>query len=136
MAKSHKTCIEQSEIIDTFGTYQGGEPEEERKGGAGRRTWVVARRLAGCSPEWPRRLVRRRWRNREGFAKKGSPLGGSTPRGKYRRRGASRRPTGQPGGHLARPRVGPHQAPSWIPGGGPPSLFWFFHQVPSRWFLI
>ena len=23
MAKSHKTCMEQAEIIDTFGTYQG-----------------------------------------------------------------------------------------------------------------
>src|ERR1043165_4799549 len=32
-------------------------------------------------------LKRRRQRNREGFAKKGSVLGVSTPRGKYRRRG-------------------------------------------------
>src|SRR3954468_20483902 len=32
-------------------------------------------------------LKRRRRRNREGFAKKGSCLGVSTPRGKYRRRG-------------------------------------------------
>ena len=51
-------------------------------------------------------LKRRRRRNREGFAKKGSCLGVSTPRGKYRRRGASRGPTGQPGGCPARPRVG------------------------------
>src|SRR3954471_7270818 len=55
---------------------------------------------------------RRRW-NREGFAKKGSVLGVSTPRGKYRRRGASRGPTRKPGGLLARPRVGPRQGPSW-----------------------
>src|ERR1043165_550224 len=77
-------------------------------------------------------LKRRRLRNREGFAKKGSVLGVSTPRGKYRRRGASRGPTGQPGGPLARPRVGPRQAPSWVPGGGPPSPFWFFQKVPSH----
>src|ERR1041384_5013670 len=39
-------------------------------------------------------LKRRRRRNREGFTKKGSVLGVSTPRGKYRRRGASREPQG------------------------------------------
>src|ERR1041384_5499771 len=53
---------------------------------------------------------RRRW-NREGFAKKGSVLGVSDPMGKYKRRGASRGATGQPEGPLARPRVGPRQAP-------------------------
>src|ERR1044072_6075004 len=58
-------------------------------------------------------LKRRRWRNREVLAKKGSVLGGSTPRGKYRRRGVSRGPTRKPGGLLARPRVGPRQGPSW-----------------------
>src|SRR3954470_17262730 len=58
-------------------------------------------------------LKRQRRRNREVFAKKGSVLGVSTPRGKYRRRGASRGPTRKPGGLLARPRVGPHQGPSW-----------------------
>ena len=55
---------------------------------------------------------RRRW-NREVLAKKGSVLGVSTPRGKYRRRGVSRGPTRKPGGLLARPRVGPRQGPSW-----------------------
>ena len=64
-------------------------------------------------------LKRRRRRNREGFAKKGSCLGVSTPRGKYRRRGASRGPTGQPGGCPARPRVGPRHQPSWLSGGAP-----------------
>ena len=54
----------------------------------------------------------RRW-NREVFAKKGSVLGVSTPRGKYRRRGTSRGPTRKPGGLLVRPRVGPRQGPSW-----------------------
>src|SRR4051812_17649289 len=41
-------------------------------------------------------LKRRRRRKREVQAKKGSVLGVSSPRGKYRRRGASRGPTGQP----------------------------------------
>src|SRR3954471_3277016 len=58
-------------------------------------------------------LKRRRWRNREVFAKNGSVLGVSTPRGEYRRRGASRGPTRKPGGLLARPRVGPRLGPSW-----------------------
>src|SRR4051812_15188991 len=58
-------------------------------------------------------LKRRRRRNREVLAKKGSVLGVSSPRGKYRRRGASRGPTRKPGGLLARPRVGPRQGPSW-----------------------
>src|ERR1043165_8388439 len=67
-------------------------------------------------------LKRRLRRNIEGFAKKGSVLGVSTPRGKYRRRGEPRGPTRQSGGCLARPRVGSRQQPSWLPGGGPPSF--------------
>src|SRR3954465_13830848 len=67
-------------------------------------------------------LKRRRRRNREVLAKKGFVLGVSTSRGKYRRRGASRGPTRPSGGSLARPRVGPRQHPSWLPGGGPPSF--------------
>src|SRR3954463_10729178 len=55
----------------------------------------------------------RRRRNREVLSKKGSVLGVSTPRGKYRGRGVSRGPTRKPGGLLARPRVGPRQGPSW-----------------------
>src|SRR3954469_11750884 len=39
-------------------------------------------------------LKRRRRRNREGFAKKGSVLGVFTPRGKYRRRGSRGDPRG------------------------------------------
>src|SRR3954464_3078723 len=39
-------------------------------------------------------LKRRRWRNREVLAKKGSVLGVSTPRGKYRRRGCRGDPRG------------------------------------------
>src|ERR1043165_2901505 len=58
-------------------------------------------------------LKRRRRRNRQVLAKKGSVLGVSTLRGKYRRRGAARGPTRKPGGLLARPRVGLRQGPSW-----------------------
>src|ERR1043165_276831 len=54
---------------------------------------------------------------------KGFVLWVSSARGKYRRRGAPGGPTRQPGGPLARPRVGPRQGPFWSPGGGPlPSL--------------
>src|SRR3954451_20521329 len=67
------------------------------------------------------KLRRRRYRGQ--FTKVRSILGVSTPRAKYRRRGAPGGPTRQPGGLLARPRVGPSQGPSWSPGGGPlPSL--------------
>src|ERR1043165_8590090 len=58
-------------------------------------------------------ILKRRWRrNREGFTKKGSVLGISTTRGKYRRRGASRGPTGQPGG--------PWRGPEWGSARHPP----------------
>src|ERR1044071_3542863 len=77
-------------------------------------------------------LKRRRRQNREGFAKKGSCLGVSTPRGKYRRRGASRGHTGKPGGGPARPSVGPRQGPFWLPGGGPAPLLWLFRKLPGR----
>src|ERR1041384_8578692 len=74
-------------------------------------------------------LKRRRRRNREEFAKKGSCPEGFWTRGKYRRKGGVGGPTGQPGGPLARPRVGPRQAPSWVHGGGPPAPSWFFRKV-------
>ena len=63
-------------------------------------------------------LKRRRQRNREGFAKKGSVLGVSTPRGKYRRRGcrgtheAARRVPGAAQGGAA---PGTLLAPWWWP---------------------
>src|SRR4051812_15927133 len=69
-------------------------------------------------------LKRRRRLYRGEFTEKRSILGVSTPRAKYRRRGASRGPTRKPGGLLVRPRVGPRQGPSWAPGGGPPPLPW------------
>src|SRR4051812_16786443 len=68
-------------------------------------------------------LKRQRRRYRGYIGKKGFVLGVSSARGKYRRRGAPGGPTSQPGGPLARPRVGPRQGPFWSPGGGPlPSL--------------
>src|ERR1041384_153068 len=62
-------------------------------------------------------LKRRQRRYRGEVAEKRSILGVSTPRAKYRRRGAPEGPTSQPGGLLACPRVGPLQGPSWHPGG-------------------
>ena len=67
----------------------------------------VPRQLLQAAPI----LKQRRRRYRGEFAKVRSILGVSTPRAKYRRRGASRGPTRKPGGPLARPRVGPHQGP-------------------------
>ena len=79
----------------------------------------VPEQLLQASP-----ILKRRWRwNRGEVAKDESVLVVSTPRGKYRRRGASRGPTRQPGGLLALPRVGPRQGPSWLPGGGPLCCF-------------
>ena len=77
-------------------------------------------------------LKRRRRRYRGEFAEKRSILGVSTPRDKYRRRGVSRGPTGQPGGPLVRPRVGPRQGPFWSPYGGPPPLPWLFWKLLGR----
>src|SRR3954471_24767495 len=64
-------------------------------------------------------LKRRRQRYREEFANKRSILGVSSSGGKYKRRGGPRGATGQPGGPLARPRVGSRQEPFWSPCGGP-----------------
>src|ERR1043165_6553505 len=69
-------------------------------------------------------LKRRRLRYRGEFAKVRLILGVSTPRAKYRRSGAPGGPASQPGGSLARPRVGPRHLPSWLAGGGPPPLLW------------
>src|SRR4051794_16071666 len=84
----------------------------------------------GWSPE-----VYSSFRKGAGAASPGSPdlqtaatadsrsiLGVSITGGKYRRKGAPRGATGQPGGLLARPRVGPRQGPSWGPGGSTPSF--------------
>src|SRR3954465_13415211 len=73
-------------------------------------------------------LKRRRRRYRGEFAKVRSILRVSTPRAKYRQRGAPGGPTSQLGGSLARPRVGPCQLPSWLAGGGPPTLHWCFRK--------
>src|ERR1043165_1560064 len=64
-------------------------------------------------------ILKQRWRRNKGeIAEKSFCLGVSTPRAKYRRRGASRGPTRQPEGQVARQGPGPRQAPSWLPGGG------------------
>src|SRR3954469_22121297 len=78
-------------------------------------------------------ILKRRWRRYRGeIGKKGFVLGVSSPRGKYRRRGAPGGPTSQPGGPLARPRVGLRQGPFWPPGGGPPCLSRLFGKLPER----
>src|SRR3954471_13985142 len=71
-------------------------------------------------------ILKRRWRRYKGeIAEKGFVLGVSSPRGKYRRRGEPGGPTRQPGGLLARPRVGPRHLPSWLAGSAPFSLLTF-----------
>src|SRR3954466_9220339 len=77
----------------------------------------------------------RRRRYRGEIGKKGFVLGVSSARGKYRRRGASGGSTRQPGGPLARPRVGPRQGPFWSPGGGPPPSLDFSESFRSADFL-
>src|SRR3954469_17651168 len=63
-------------------------------------------------------ILKRRWRRyTEDNEKDRSILGFSSS-------GAPRGATGQPGGSLVRPRVGPHQGSFWSPCGGPPSLLW------------
>src|ERR1043165_2499232 len=92
MAKSHKTCMEQAEIIDTFGTYQwspeGGSSFLQGAGVASPSSPDLETAMAAVQGEIAE--------------------------------GASRGPTGQPGGLLAWPRVGPRQVPFWSPFGGPP----------------
>src|SRR3954470_18514650 len=72
----------------------------------------------------------------EGFANKRSILGVSSSGGKYRRRGAPRGAAWQPGGSLARPRMGPRQGPFCSAYGGPSSLLWCFRKLPRRRFFI
>src|SRR3954471_18390477 len=71
----------------------------------------------------------RRRRNKEEFAKKGSCLRVSTPRGKYRRRGRRGDPQGSQEG--ARRGAGWGRAPFWLLGGGPASLLPFFGYFGS-----
>src|ERR1041385_8998979 len=65
-------------------------------------------------------LKRRRRRYREENGNSRSILGISSAWAKYRPKGAPRGATGQPGGLLARPRVGSCQGPSWGSGGSTP----------------
>src|SRR3954470_18451679 len=68
-------------------------------------------------------LKRRRWRYREENGNSRPILGISSTGAKYRPKGAPRGATGQPGGLLARPRVGSRQGPSWGPSGSTPFIF-------------
>src|SRR3954471_13757113 len=93
----------------------------------------VPEQLLQASP-----IMERRWRRYRGeIGKKGFVLGVSTPRGKYRRRGAPGGPTSQLGGPLARPRVGPRHLPSWLAGGAPlPSLDFLGSFRSADFYLI
>src|SRR3954470_17127506 len=114
MAKSHKTCMEQAEIIDTFGTYQElliTDPWS--KGDFSRHIREASMAMDGLpegvppSGRVPGQLLQAApilnqwWRRYRGDIRRGRCiLGVSTPGGKYRRRGASRGPIAQPGGCL------------------------------------
>src|SRR3954470_19887371 len=80
-------------------------------------------------------VLKRRRRYRGEIGKKGFVLGVSSARGKYRRRGAPGGPTSQPGGPLARPRVGPRQGPFWLLVVAPPCLLDFLGSFRSADFL-
>src|ERR1041384_1629987 len=66
----------------------------------------------------------RRQRYREEIGKRTSILGVSSARAIYRRRGAARGSTREPGTPLVRPTPRPRHQGAWGPGGSPPSLFW------------
>src|ERR1043165_2340542 len=99
--------------------------------GGGSSSWQGAGAASPGSPdlETAAAVVQRRVRdsqiNIRRFPPRGLNIGG----------GGSRGPTSQSGGSLARPRVGPRQLPSWLAGGGPPSLSWFFGKLPDTDFL-
>src|SRR3954471_14955499 len=106
-------------------THPGGVHGDGGSPGGGSPSGRVPGQLLQAAP-----ILKRRRRYRGECAKDGSILGVSTPRAKYRRRGASRGPTRKPGGLLAWPRVGPRQGPSWSLVVAPPCLLWLFWKVP------
>ena len=63
---------------------------------------------------------------------KGSGIRVSSAGVKIGAKGGTGAPTSQPGGQVARPRAGPRQAPSWLPGVGPPAVSWLFRKLPER----
>ena len=68
-------------------------------------------------------LKRQRRQYREEMGKRASILGVYSARASYRRRGAPRGATRDPGGYVARlPPRARHQG-AWSPTGSPPSLF-------------
>src|SRR3954468_20283909 len=64
-------------------------------------------------------ILKRRRQYREENGNSRSILGVSSAGTKYRPKGTPRGGTGQPGGCLARPRVGQRKGPFWSPCGGP-----------------
>src|SRR4051812_38616675 len=81
--------------------------------------------LAASILKWRRR------RYREEFGDNRLILGVSSVGAKYRPKGA---PRGAPSRQEGRWRGlgGSRQAPSWAPGGGPPSMSWLFRKLPGR----
>src|SRR4051812_12201124 len=71
-------------------------------------------------------LKRRRRRYKEEIGKKTLILGISSAGGKYRRRGADKGSTREPGAPLAQPAPRARHQGAWVPGGGP--------LAPSRCF--
>src|SRR3954468_18245132 len=105
-------------------------PRGTTHGTSGRRPWrwMVPGELLLAAPILKRQ--RRRYREENGNSR--SILGVSSAGTKYRPKGAPRGATGQPGGCLARSRVGSRQGPFWSPCGGPPLLPWCFRRLPGR----
>src|SRR5436305_143508 len=65
-------------------------------------------------------ILKRLWqRYREEIGKRTSILGVSSARAIYRRRGAAKGFTREPGGSLARPTPGPRCQSAWSPSGSP-----------------
>src|SRR3954467_8769200 len=84
-----------------------------------------SRQGAGTGNSGPSKLDGDGGGDRNCFWEKGFWNQGFLRGGKNRaQRGAPRGDTRQSEGQVARPRAGPRQAPSWMPGGGPPFLPW------------
>src|SRR3954464_5832135 len=81
-------------------------------------------------------ILKQRWRrNREEFAKKGSCLGVSTPRGKYRRRGHRGDPQGSQEGARRGPGWGRARDPSGSLVVAPLPSFGYSESFPYADFL-
>src|SRR3954467_7576613 len=79
-----------------------------------------SRQGAGTGNSGPSKLDGDGGGDRNCFWEKGLWNQGFLRGGKNRAKGGNQGGTGQPGGCLARPRVGPPQGSFWSPCGGPP----------------